>query len=479
MAVITFDLSKNDKLFLSAFTSEDLWQNWRRTSLSDGRINLSWGNQAFNIRYSKILSNNIFAYTSLNYSHFHYKTDLLSIVPLPLSGFTFSNKSDIKNTTFKAGIDWQLPKQLFKIGLDFDTYNFNPNTIASQFVGTDTLLIKSNPTYNPVSYATYINDAITISSHIQLNTGIRIVNYTIHKKSYNSFEPRLSLEYNFGDNNSCNIAYNRMRQFVHLLSSYSASLSNDIWAPATDKIPPQSVQQVSLGYNKQWIERNVSLQLGLFHKSFSDQIDYREGSNFFFTDGTTWEDAIEKKGIGRAFGAELMLKKDGKDWNGWIAYTLSKNERQFTGINHGKWYPQRYDRRHNLNIVYETKMNEKWTFNSNFVFMTGHAVTLPDVVFKDINGIPTAFYSNRNNERMPLYNRLDVSFTKSYKTRKGREAKWGFSLFNTYGYPNAFALDYFVGATFDSNVNINGFKGFFQSKSIFRFIPGVNWSIKL
>jgi hypothetical protein len=82
---------------------------------------------------------------------------------------------------------------------------------------------------------------------------------------------------------------------------------------------------------------------------------------------------------------------------------------------------------------------------------------------------------------MPIYNRLDVSFTKTYKTSKGKDAKLIFTLYNTYGYANAFAIDYYPGGRYDAlnNNKQTDFFGRFTAKSLFRFVPGLNWSIKL
>ncbi len=477
-AKVNFDLPRNSKLYISSYLSKDVFQNWYRQSGDDSRINLDWGNETFNMRYSKIITSNLFMFTSFNYSHFRYRTQFINQSDSINTRLFFENKSDVKDATLKGGIDWQTAPHHFKIGLEIDKYIYNPTTVNRNITVQDTLVAKSNTFYYPISLAAYIDDVYKINDIFQINAGVRYVSYTINKKNYHSLEPRLSIESNFGDNHSINLSYSVMNQFVHLLSSNTSSLSNDIWAPATDKIPPQYVQQLSLGYNKQWVETDWNLQLGTFYKYFAHQIDYRQGFNFFFTDGSTWENAVAKEGIGRAYGGELMLRKDGHTWNGWLSYTLSWNERKFSDINRGNWYPQRYDRRHNVSLVFQKKLNSKWTFNSNFVFMTGHAVTLPDVVFKDAFGNPTAFYTKRNNQRMPIYNRLDVSLTKSYKTKRGNEAQWVYSLYNAYGYSNAFALDYNIGYTFDRNSNVTGYYGIFESKSLFRFIPGINWSIK-
>jgi hypothetical protein len=77
---------------------------------------------------------------------------------------------------------------------------------------------------------------------------------------------------------------------------------------------------------------------------------------------------------------------------------------------------------------------------------------------------------------MPLYNRLDVSFKKSFITKNDREAAWIFSLYNVYGYPNAFSLDYEVFRAFDNSTSL---LGTVSQNTLLRFIPGVSYNLKL
>ena len=158
---------------------------------------------------------------------------------------------------------------------------------------------------------------------------------------------------------------------------------------------------------------------------------------------------------------------------------MAWSERQFSNINNGKWYPQHYDRRHNFNIVYAYKLSKKWTFNANFVFQTGYAISFPDVIYYDDNGFRTAFYTSKNNARAPDYQRLDFSFTKAYKNKKGRDCKWVFSLYNVYGYPNPFAVTYSIGGYLNDNIGSEiGYRGRVETITPFKFIPGINWSIR-
>ena len=92
-------------------------------------------------------------------------------------------------------------------------------------------------------------------------------------------------------------------------------------------------------------------------------------------------DAVEQvtlPGIVRAFGTEVLFKKSVGKLQYWLAYTWSKSEQKTAGlglgdpgINDGNWYPNAYDKRHDLSINTSYQLNNKWSFNANFLYQTG------------------------------------------------------------------------------------------------------------
>ena len=103
-------------------------------------------------------------------------------------------------------------------------------------------------------------------------------------------------------------------------------------------------------------------------------IEYKEGitslislqnnydNNFFF-------------GKGESFGVEFLLKKQLGKLNGWIGYTLSKSTRNFQEIENNRTFYAKNDRRHDISLVLNYDLNEKWNFSGVFVFKTGNALS--------------------------------------------------------------------------------------------------------
>jgi hypothetical protein len=148
-------------------------------------------------------------------------------------------------------------------------------------------------------------------------------------------------------------------------------------------------------------------------------------------------------GKGRAYGVEFFLKKEKGKFNGWLSYTLARTERKVTGVNLDKWFPNRFDKLHNVNLVTSYDLRNRLTVSANFAFATGTPATFPTNRI-EVQGyvIPHNSEERRNNYRIPAYHRLDLSVTLKLKKKEKRkwEGSWVFSVYNVYNNKNAFSV---------------------------------------
>jgi len=211
----------------------------------------------------------------------------------------------------------------------------------------------------------------------------------------------------------------------------------------------------------------------VYYKNLENQIDFQESyvnqpsedveDNFVF-------------GEGRSYGAEFFINKRKGDLTGWVGYTLSKTERIFPDINNGLSYPATYDRRHDLSIVANYELNDKWTFGAVFVYGTGNTFT-PVKSFYFIEGNFVPEYGVRNNARIDAYHRLDFSATlkpKPNNPNKKIDQSWTFSVYNLYNRKNTFFTYYLPETNIATGTaNISAYK-----VSLFPVIPSVTWNFK-
>jgi hypothetical protein len=302
-------------------------------------------------------------------------------------------------------------------------------------------------------------------------------------KYYNGFEPRLAIRYTTGPKSSIKAGYSQNYQYIHLTSLGTTSLPGDIWIPSSDRVAPQWGEQISLGYFTNLGSENIwEASVEGYWKDLEGLVAYGENSRP--------EDNINNNvdnnlvfGDGWSYGLELFLKKRLGNLTGWIGYTWSKTEREFDGLNNGMIFPSKYDRRHDLSVVADWKINAKWRIGAAFVYATGNSLTLP-VQRYVFEGRVTDIYGARNGYRMAAYHRVDISATltpdrtkrntsKSKKNRDIRvESSWTFGFYNVYNRMNP----YFIYFSNEGNSSEGTFDLQANQVSLFPIIPSVTWN---
>lgn len=291
--------------------------------------------------------------------------------------------------------------------------------------------------------------------------------------SYNNLEPRLALSYKVTEESSVKASYNRMSQYLHLISNTVSATPLDVWAPSGKFLKPQLADQFALGYFRNIKNGDYSIEVEGYYKTIANRVDYINGADLIANNSIETEILI---GETRAQGIEVLLKKNEGDLTGWVSYTLSSTEQRTPGgkaggkgINNGDWYRAPYDRTHDISVTGVYKLSPKWKFGANFVFQTGRPVTYPNGQFQ-YNGLSIATYSNRNADRLSAYHRLDISATLTPSRKSKRwKGEWVFSIYNVYHRKNAASISF--------SQNIETAKNEAEKTYIFGFMPSVTYSL--
>ncbi len=496
---ISYRLNDNNNIYLSGYFGRDV------LSFSDSFEN-TYGNTVLNFRWNHLFSDKIFSNLSLIYSDYYYGLDLNFI------GFNWD--SGIRNFNVKYDFKHYLNNNItLQYGLNSIYHKFNPGEIKPSSeesgINPDKLIDKY-----AFENALYLDVEQKLSEKIQLSYGLRystflrlgqdelnmyannvpvvfnqelqiyekaepigIEKYKRSKvlKSFGNFEPRLAIAYQLQNNSSIKASYNRLSQYLHLLSNTSSPTPLDIWTPSGMYTDPQILDQVALGYFRNFKNDVFSLELETFYKTVKNRIDYIDGADLIAND------AIEQvilNGEARAYGMEILFRKNTGRLKGWIAYTLSKSEQRTPGrtenepgINNGAWYKTAYDKTHDISITASYDFTQKWRFNANFILQTGQPVTYPNAQY-EYNGISIPNYGLRNEFRLPSYNRLDLSATYIPKPEKssGWQAEWVFGIYNVYNRYNAASI------TFSENRDTGVNEA--TRLSIFGIVPSVTYNFK-
>ncbi len=496
---LSYKLTPNNNLFVSGYFGRDVF------SLNKSFTN-TYGNSTLNLRWNHLFSDKLFSNLSLIYSDYYYGLNLDFV------GFKWD--SGIKNYnlkyTFKSYIS---DKFKLDYGLNAIYYDFNPGTInpSNLTSGINFQQLDKKYAFEP---ALYISAEQDVSKKITLSYGLRYslfyrlgqstVNIyannnpvlfdpqlQIYEKatpigtkfysnnqviqSYNNLEPRFSAGYQLNDNESFKTSYNRMVQYLQLISNTSSPTPLDVWTPSDNYIKPQIADQVAFGYFRNFKDNLYSLEVETYYKKVKNRLDYIDGANLVANN------AIEQvilNGQMRSYGLEIMLRKNEGRFNGWISYTLSKSQQQTpgrtageTGINNGNWYNSVYDKVHNIAVTGSYNLNKKWSFGSNFIFQTGQPVTYPNGQYQYL-GISVPSYGLRNENRLPAYHHLDVSatLTPHKNDKRNWKSEWVFSIYNLYGRKNAASINF--------KQNIDTGENEAVRTSIFGMVPAVSYNFK-
>lgn len=496
---LSYKLNQNNNIYLSGYFGRDVF------SLNDSFEN-TYGNTVLNFRWNHLFSDKLFSNISLIYSDYYYGLNL------DLIGFDWN--SGIRNFNLKYDLKHYLTDKVkLQYGLNSIYHKFNPGEIepsnSSSGINRQKLIDKyalENALYFDVEHTlsdnltasyglrysnflrlgqdelnVYENDnAVIFNDQLQIYEkaepiGVEKFDRSAIIKTFNNLEPRLALAYQLNNKSSVKASYNRMTQYLHLLSNTSSPTPLDVWTPSGKYAKPQILDQYAVGYFRNFSNNRYSLEFETFFKTVKNRIDYIDGADLIAND------AIEQvilNGKARAYGLELLLRKNDGRFTGWLAYTLSKSEQQTkgrtpneTGINNGEWYNTPYDKTHDVSFTGSYEFTKKWSFNANFLFQTGQPVTYPNGQY-EFNGIRIPSYTNRNEFRLPTYHRLDISanYTPKPNKTKGFRGHWIFGVYNVYNRRNAASISFSQNRDTSRNEAVR--------LAIFGIVPSISYNFK-
>ncbi len=497
---LNYKLNENNNLFLSGYFGRDVF------SINESFEN-TYGNTVLNLRWNHLFSDKLFSNLSLIYSDYFYGLELDFV------GFEWD--SGIRNFNLKYDLQHYISNNFqLNYGINNIYFRFNPGEIKPNSEDSGIIREKLIDKYAN-EFAAYIDAEHKISNNLTLQYGLRLSNFIrlgqdelnvyendnpllfneelqIYEsaepigtenfsrsdqiETFTNLEPRVALAYAFNDNTSIKASYNRMAQYLHLLSNTNSPTPLDVWTPSGKYIKPQLLNQYALGYFKSIRDGEYSLETEIFYKDIENRIDYIDGADLIANN------AIEQdilNGEARAYGLEFLLRKNEGKFKGWLAYTLSKSEQrtpgrtaQEPGINDNQWYNTPFDKTHDISFNGSYELNEKWKFGANFVFQTGQPTNYPTGQFEYQGLVIPVFDTPRNSERLPAYHRMDISATLTPRKNKNRkwQGEWVFSIYNLYNRRNAASITF--GQNDETLVNEA------TRTSIFGIVPAVTYNFK-
>lgn len=441
-------INRKNRLYFSGFTGSDVLSGDQSSDITNG---LSWKNNTVSLRWNHLFSDKIFSNTTLHsskYDYFLYYTQNENHYWTSFIG-DFSLKTDFS----------YYPKPLSKInfGYNINNYFFNPGNLDANYFS------RSVYAGDVSEFVLYAGHDYTFNKKLNVSYGLRFVSWNnvgptvgfkfdknyimtdtvLYKKgiyhTYNSLEPQFSVNYSFSKSLLATFSYDRHIQYLHLLSnSVSPFTTMDVWMPSGPIVKPEKLNQYVLGATKKFAEFEFNLQT--YYKTTANFTEYNEHANMLLNPLIEGELRFSEA---KAYGMEFSLAKKKGNFNFLLSYTYSRILITGVKVSTTGTYPAAFDKPHKLNINLFYKTQKRWIFNVNWVYSSGLRFSSP-TGFYYYQGYNIPIYSEKNNDCLPDYNRLDVSAELKLNRKSNTRFKHSllFAIYNLYNRKNAISVNY-------------------------------------
>jgi hypothetical protein len=476
-----YKLNDNNRLYASGYFGRDVM------GFAD-LFRFEWGNATGVLRWNHVFNDQVFSNLSFIYSDFDYT------LAQDVEGFGFQWDSHITDLSVKYDINYfPNPNNIVRFGIVGTKHDIDPG--FARGTGENTLFTELRiPKTHSIETGVYLSNEQNITDRFSAIYGLRFSTFsnmgettnwnyddeyqptdsTTYDKwdiynTYTNLEPRLGLNYRVNKSTSIKASYNRTSQYIQLASNSTSSSPLDIWFPSTPNVKPQTADQVAIGYFKNFRDNTFEFTSEIYYKEMANAIDFAPHAQLLLNEHIEGE---LRTGDARAYGLELMVRKQEGQITGLISYTLSRSEKLIPEII-TDWYPTKYDKLHDISAMLAYDINNRWSVGLNYVFSTGSAVTMPTGRFEYL-GVITPVYSDRNGARMPNYHRLDLSLTLKPKENPDRlwNGEWVLSIYNVYNRHNPYSIN-FQQEDFDPNIT------FAEMTYLLPIVPAITYNFKI
>ena len=417
------------------------------------QVKLAWANFAATLRWNHIFGPKLFSNTTINTGNYAYG----------LSPSTNRWTSRLSSLSLKSDFtQYNSPDYTSKYGLDLQGYFIDPGSVTID--STIGIFPTLEANYSG-KVALYYSGKWKPNYNITFNAGVRAVNWTnrgpatyytfdeeymvqdtinTQAEVYNNYfnlDPRISFQYTFDSTSNIKLSYGRYHQYIQLISNSQSPFSYfDVWLPASPNIRPQSARQWAFNYWKYLRGPDLEFSAALYFKDFENQIDYKAHPVVFINPLLEGE---LRFGTMQSYGLELLLKKETGRFNGWMSYTISKTRRRTPSLNNGAWYPAFQDRPHDFSAYMNYGISDRILFSAFYTIYSGSTFSSP-TGFYTFNDQTIPVYGERNNDRLPQYQRFDFAF--KFLLNKNLENRFQhsltFSIYNASNQKNVVSVNF-------------------------------------
>jgi carboxypeptidase-like protein/TonB-dependent receptor-like protein len=459
---VSHSINDKNELIFSAYYAQDKFN-----LNTDSLYRYASGNGALQWRHT--FSNRLNAVSSVSYANYNYN---LTTSAKPLEAFELDY--NINHYAIKSEFNYLTKDNAsIKFGISSTLYQLQPG--SKRPIGSESLVAPVNLlSEKGIESAVYVGSEYDVNKRFSLYGGFRLsmfnslgpdqsfvyepnrpketrfitdtIQYANNEliKTYIGPELRFSARYKLREDLSVKLSYDRMNQYIHMLSNTISFSPTDTWVLSGINIKPQIGNQFSLGLYKTFFGTSIEMSAEGYYKTLNNVLEYKDGAELLLNEALE-TDLINARG--KSYGVEFLVRKNSGKFTGWLSYTYARSLIQANGtypseqINNGEYYPSNFDKPHTVVLITNYKFNRRVNFSVNFNYSTGRPATYPIAKY-GLKNQAVLLYTNRNQYRIPDYIRVDVAINieGNHKVFKKIHGSWSLSVYNLLGRSNAYSV---------------------------------------
>lgn len=287
--------------------------------------------------------------------------------------------------------------------------------------------------------ALYVQTDFMLGGGVELIGGLRTSGFH-NDRWYGSVDPRLTLRYQPSSVTTWQLSAGTYTQYLHQVGFSSNGLPCEFWIASDGYIAPQHAGKVSLALQQDVWDRRYRISVEGYFTRLAGQVEYKGNALELITEVYDLNSNLVV-GDGYNYGVDLMLQKNAGCLTGWIAYSWAKAPR--SSMRNGEWvaYPSVHNREHDLNVVANWKIADKWNVSATYILATGTPYTeIKNAYLLGENGIVN--YGRHNGLRYPALMRLDLGVNYRLPSVGGMRHSVKFTVYNATFAKNPISYNY-------------------------------------
>lgn len=393
-----------------------------------------------------------------------YYSEMSNTLSLTMQDIVVSMPSTVRQAGFRGSWHARYGIAQVEAGAGGDWFAIRPQDIETIGLG----MSPESEVRTTVSWLATVwgNARLQAADFLRIDPGVEVNSYFIGSYRHTDVDPRLSLIFRTGAGR-LTLHTGRYHQYIHQVGFSEIGMPSNFKVAASGTCPPQESFNVAAAYSTPLPWLGMKINADAYYRRVLSQPEYFGGVLDVLSD-TYKPELFIRTCSGYNYGFGVTLSANFAGVSATAGYNFGIARRHLPSSK--DYFTASSEVRNSVNVAASYAINDHWSVDAVFNYMTGRPVTPVKAVYF-IGKYLAVEYGERNSARLPDYHRLDIGGSYKFYTGKLRHTV-ALSIINVYGHKNPeaerFRYNTETGMIYKSYL-----------ASLYRFIPSLSYSIDL